>query len=114
MRRAGVGILTGTDAPLRNSPPGFGIHEELRLLSQGGLSNHDALRAATLEPARYFEATDSLGTLEAGKLADIVLLEANPLVNIRNTRRIRTVIVNGRVYDQAALRALVEAPTRGR
>lgn len=114
MRRAGVGILTGTDAPLRNSPPGFGIHEELRLLSQGGLSNHDALRAATLEPARYFEASDSLGTIEAGKLADIVLLEANPLVNIRNTRRIRAVIANGRVYDQTEIRVLIGRPTRGR
>lgn len=114
MRHAGVGILTGTDAPLRNSPPGFGLHEELRLLSRGGLSNHEVLRAATLEPARYLGATDSLGTIEAGKLADIVMLEANPLVNIRNTRRIRAVVANGRVYDQTALRALIQAPTRAR
>jgi imidazolonepropionase-like amidohydrolase len=93
-----VHILTGTDAPLRNSPPGFGLHEELTLLVRGGMSPFEALRSATLEPARYFGMLDSLGTIAAGKLADLVLLDGNPLEDIRNTRRISAVVANGRLY----------------
>jgi imidazolonepropionase-like amidohydrolase len=99
MHRAGVGILAGTDAPLRNSPPGFGLHEELSMLVRGGLSPLEALRAATLAPALYLNATDSLGTVEAGKLADLVLLDANPLQDINNTRRIAAVVFNGKYID---------------
>lgn len=95
LQRAGVGILPGTDAPLRNSPPGFGLHEELFLLVQGGLSPAAALRAATSDAARFLGAQDSLGGIAPGKLADLVLLDANPLADIRNTRRIRAVIANG-------------------
>jgi imidazolonepropionase-like amidohydrolase len=96
MHRAGVRILTGTDAPLRNSPPGFGLHEELTLLVRGGLTPFEALRAATYEPARYLKMLDSAGTIAPGKVADLVLLDANPLRDIRNTRRISAVVVNGR------------------
>jgi imidazolonepropionase-like amidohydrolase len=99
MHRAGVRILTGTDAPLRNSPPGFGLHEELLLLTRGGLSPFEVIRAATLEPARYLGMLDSAGTIASGKLADLVLLDANPLRDIRNTRRIAAVVANGRLYD---------------
>ena len=99
MHRAGVRILAGTDAPLRNSPPGFGLHEELVLLVRGGMSAEDVLRVATLEPARYLGMLDSLGTIAPGKLADLVLLEADPLEDIRNTRQIAAVVANGRLYD---------------
>ena len=109
MRRAGVGIMTGTDAPLRNSPPGFGLLEEMTLLARGGLSNLEVLRAATLEPARYLSRTDSLGTIEPGKLADLVLLDANPLEDIRNVRRIRLVIANGRLITGDDRRRLLSA-----
>jgi imidazolonepropionase-like amidohydrolase len=98
MHRAGVHILTGTDAPLRNSPPGFGLHEELTLLARGGMTPFEILRAATLEAARYFGMLDSAGTVAAGKLADLVLLDANPLVEIGNTRRIFAVVANGRLF----------------
>ena len=98
MQRAGVHILAGTDAPLRNSPPGFGLHEELTLLTRGGMSPFEALQSATLEPARYFGMLDSLGTIAAGKVADLLLLDANPLQDIRNTRRIAAVVANGRLY----------------
>jgi imidazolonepropionase-like amidohydrolase len=107
MQRAGVHILTGTDAPLRNSPPGFGLHEELALLVGGGMSPFEVLRSATLEPARYFGVLDSLGTIAAGKLADLVLLDANPLQDIRNTRRIAAVVANGRLYAGAERQRLL-------
>jgi imidazolonepropionase-like amidohydrolase len=108
MHRAGVGVLAGTDAPLRNSPPGFGLHEELRLLVQGGLSPFEALRAATLAPARFLGIVDSAGTVAPGKLADLVLLEANPLEDIRNTRRIAAVVANGRLFGRRDLDRLIQ------
>ena len=114
--RAGVPLLAGTDAPMRNSPPGFGLHEELAHLVQSGLSPLAALRAATSEPARYFEALDSLGTIAVGKLADLVLLDADPLADIRNTHRIAAVLTRGRVYDRRDLDrvlAAVERSARG-
>ncbi len=107
MHRAGVVVLPGTDAPLRNSPPGFGLHEELAWLAQAGLSPWRVLVAATLEPAKFFGMQDSLGTIAPGKLADLVLLDADPLADIRNTRRVNTVVANGRLLDSAARKALL-------
>ena len=66
-----------------------------------------ALRAATFEPARYFAALDSLGTIDPGKLADLVLLDGDPLADIANAHRIATVFTRGRVYDRAALDELL-------
>lgn len=109
MYRAGVGVLAGTDAPLRNSPPGFGLHQELAWLVRAGLSPFEVLRAATLDAARFLGAQDSLGTVEAGKVADLVLLDADPLADIRNTRRIHAVLAGGRLLDAAARRALLHA-----
>ncbi|MGH7711962.1 MAG: amidohydrolase family protein, partial [Gemmatimonadaceae bacterium] len=97
--RAGVHIMPGTDAPLRNSPPGFGLHHELAYFVQAGLSPFEALRTATLEPARFFGMLDSLGTIEPGKLADLVLLAANPLDDIRNAARTVAVIANGSLFE---------------
>jgi imidazolonepropionase-like amidohydrolase len=99
MHRAGVHILPGTDAPLRNSPPGFGLHGELSNLVLSGLSPFAVLRAATIEAARFLGMEDSLGTVQAGKLADLVLLEGDPLSDIHNARRTVMVVANGRVYD---------------
>jgi imidazolonepropionase-like amidohydrolase len=101
MRRAGVHVLTGTDAPLRNSPPGFGLLEEMTLLARGGMPPMAVLKAATLEPARYLGMLDSAGTVAPGKVADLVVLDANPLVDIRNVRRIAAVVANGRVFAGA-------------
>jgi imidazolonepropionase-like amidohydrolase len=101
MHRAGVHILTGTDAPLPNSPPGFGLHEELALLVRGGMSPFQALRAATLEPAAYFGMLDSAGTIAPEKLADLVVLRGNPLSEIGQTRAIVAVVANGRLIDSA-------------
>jgi len=74
---------------------------------RSGLSPLEALRAATYNPAEFFNALDSLGTVSRGKLADLVLLEADPLADIRNTRRISAVVANGRVFDRAALDGLL-------
>jgi imidazolonepropionase-like amidohydrolase len=112
LHRAGVGVLPGTDAPLRNSPPGFGLHEELRLMVQGGMRTFDVLRAATLEPARYFGMLDSLGSIAPGKVADLVVLTASPLENIENTRRINAVVANGRLIDSTARQVLLRAAAR--
>ena len=69
----------------------------------------EVLRAATIEPARCFGMTDSLGTVAAGKVADLVLLDANPLADIRNTRKIAAVVANGRLFDSAAREALLRS-----
>lgn len=112
MHRAGVAVMPGTDAPLRNSPPGFGLHAELEWFVRGGMTPAQALRSATLEPARFFNATDSSGTIAPGKLADLVLLEANPLRDIRRTRRVYAVVANGRLMTSAERSALLRSMLR--
>jgi len=104
---AGVPLLAGTDSPMRNVPPGFGLHEELMEFVRSGLTPAAALRAATFEPARYLGALDSLGTVAVGKLADLVLLDGDPLQDITNVNRIAAVTTRGRVYDRTALDALL-------
>jgi imidazolonepropionase-like amidohydrolase len=116
MHSAGVAVMPGTDAPLRNSPPGFGLHMELELFVRAGMSNAAVLRAATLEPARYFRMTDSIGLVEVGKVADLVLLDANPLDDIRNAQRVSAVLFNGRMLSndgrQRLLRRLDQSSGR--
>jgi imidazolonepropionase-like amidohydrolase len=108
MRDAGVPLLAGTDESTPYVVPGFGLHEELgALVELGGLTPAEALRAATLEPARFLHREATLGTVVPGKLADLVLLDADPLADIRNTTRVRAVIANGRLFDRAALDALL-------
>jgi imidazolonepropionase-like amidohydrolase len=109
LSRAGVPLLAGSDTPVAPAVPGAAIHEELALFVRGGLTPLQALRAATWEPARYFNATDSLGTVATGKVADLVVLDANPLLDIANVRRIHAVVANGRPFDRVALDALVAA-----
>ena len=103
MRKAGVPILAGTDTGNPFCFPGFSLHEELALLVIAGLTPVEALRAATLNPAEFFGLDKTLGTIDQGKIADLVLLDANPLEDIRNTQRINAVISNGRLFDRKAL-----------
>jgi imidazolonepropionase-like amidohydrolase len=107
MQRAGVGILAGTDVLNPYVYPGFSIHDELALLVKAGLTPMEALRTATVNPARFLGITDSSGTIEKGRYADLVLLDANPLDNINNTQRIQAVIVNGRYFSHSALQRLL-------
>jgi len=102
LKDAGVKLLAGTDTPQPFVYPGFSLHEELELLVRSGLTPLDAIRSATYNPAEFLGALDSLGTVGQGKVADLVLLDADPLTDIRNTRRISVVIANGRVFDRAA------------
>jgi hypothetical protein len=103
MRRAGVGILAGTDAGALDCFPGFSLHDELALLVQAGLTPMEALQSATRDPARCLGRSNDLGTIEQGKLADLLLLDANPLDDIRNTTKIAAVIANGRLLTRTAL-----------
>jgi imidazolonepropionase-like amidohydrolase len=108
LRRAGVPILAGTDMPNPMVVPGVSLHDELGLLVEAGLTTLEALQAATYRPAQYFGFADSLGSVGEGKFADLVLLGANPLEDIRNTRRIDAVVLNGRYLDRGALDRLLE------
>ena len=85
---------------------GLGYHWELWAVASGGMDNHDALRVATLFGAEAIGLDQDLGSLEAGKLADLVVLNANPLVNLRATNEIRMVMMNGRLYDAESLTEL--------
>ena len=106
MNRAGVNLLAGTDLAARGLYPGFSLHEELTLLVEAGLTPLEALQAATRNPARMLKLNE-LGTIESGKIADLVLLDADPLADIRNTQRIQAVVVNGKLLDRRALDALL-------
>ncbi|MEO7963430.1 MAG: amidohydrolase family protein, partial [Gemmatimonadaceae bacterium] len=108
MAALGVPVLAGTDAPNPFTYPAFGLHDELEMLVDAGFTPLQALRTATINPARYFSATDSLGSIAPGKLADLVLLSGNPLRDIHNTRRIHAVVANGKLYDRGALDAVLE------
>jgi imidazolonepropionase-like amidohydrolase len=99
MDRAGVPILAGTDLGTPYLYPGFSLHDELATLVAAGLTPLRALRAATLEPARYLGEAHRAGTVAPGKVADLVVLDANPLHDIRNTQRIHAVVVRGRLID---------------
>jgi hypothetical protein len=109
MHRAGVSLLAGTDTnPINPLFPGWSLHEELALLVECGLTPMEALQTATLNPARYFGVLNELGTIEAGKAADLVLLDADPLEDIHNTQKIEAVVMRGRYYSRRDLDAMLE------
>lgn len=99
MHGSGVPIGAGTDTPIFLSIPGFSLHSELEYLVRTGLSPLEAIRSATVRPAEFFSLEDQMGTIDAGKRADLVLLDADPLENISNTRRISAVVSKGDYYD---------------
>jgi imidazolonepropionase-like amidohydrolase len=103
---AGVGLLAGTDTPLY-AVPGYSLHGELVLLEEAGLTPLQALRTATLEPARYLRATDSLGSVAAGRVADLVVLRGDPLAGMRAVREVEMVMTRGRLLRRQELDALV-------
>ncbi|MET8995190.1 amidohydrolase family protein [Amycolatopsis sp. NPDC004169] len=107
--RAGVGILGGTDCLNPYVYPGFSLHDELAFLVAAGLGPRRALQAVTRDAAAFLGRADSAGTITPGKVADLVLLDADPLADIGAVRRIDTVVTAGRVLDRAALDELLAA-----
>jgi imidazolonepropionase-like amidohydrolase len=104
MHKAGIPFLAGTDTPPGVAVfPGFSLHQELERFVAAGFTPLVALQTATLNPAKFLGMEDRLGSIEKGKLADVVLLDANPLEDIRNTQKIAGVVVNGRYLSRADL-----------
>lgn len=99
LHKAGVPIVAGTDQTV----PGFSVYREMELYVQGGMSPMEAIQAATIVPARAMHLDNEVGTIQAGKRADIILVDGNPLESISNIRHVKTVVSNGRVYDTAPL-----------
>jgi imidazolonepropionase-like amidohydrolase len=114
MHEAGVKIAVGTDAggPVGYNFQGYNTIREMELLVETGLTPMDALVAATRTGAELIGVADRLGTLEAGKLADLLILDANPLADIRHVRRVRTVVQGGVAHDRAAFDARGPGPSR--
>jgi imidazolonepropionase-like amidohydrolase len=99
MAKAGVGILAGCDGMIA----GFCVHDELAAMVRGGMTPLAALQTATINPARYFGLSQTLGAVAPEKRADLVLLDANPLTDIANVRRVRAVVFAGRLLDRIEL-----------
>src|SRR5215467_646776 len=106
--RAGVPMLAGTDVGNAFCFPGFSLHDELALLVESGLTPLAALQAATRNPAIFMDATDRYGSVAKGKIADLVLLDADPLQNIHNTRKISEVFLDGKEFNRTALDEILE------
>ena len=107
MKKAGIKFLAGTDFDNHYLYPGFSLHDELQLFVDAGFSPLESLQTATINPANFLGTIDSLGTIETGKIADMVLLDANPLNDIRNTQRIIAVFVNGKFLSKETLEAML-------
>jgi len=99
IHKSGIPIMAGTDTPIALLTPGLSLHEELAVLVEDiGLSTQEALKTATYNPAKYFNMEKELGSIQEGMLADLVLLNANPLEDIQNTKKINAVIKEGQLY----------------
>jgi imidazolonepropionase-like amidohydrolase len=105
LHESGAPMLVGTD----RMPWGYAFHWELEQLVDAGLSPWDVLRAATLDAARYLGQDSTSGSVTQGKRADLVLLDANPLDDMRNSTRIAGVVARGRLFEAAELTAMKEA-----
>jgi len=110
MQSLGVGLLAGSDSGASNNFmfPGWTLHQELELLVESGLSPMEALQAATRNPARFLDELPHNGTVEEGKTANLVLLTANPLDDIRNTRKIGAVVLKGKLLTRSDLDKLLQ------
>jgi hypothetical protein len=111
---AGAGVLAGTDLAAVLIYPGFSLHDELELMvSTGGMTPVQALESATRNPAAFFGIESDLGRIATNARADLVLLDANPLEDIRNTRKIRAVVAQGHLFDRTGLDSLLARVDRG-
>ena len=99
LHRAGVPIVAGTDVGV----PGHTLHRELELYVKAGMTPLEAIQAATITPARVMKLDNEVGTIEAGRRADLIVLDASPVENISNIRKVRLVLTQGRLFDCAKL-----------
>ena len=109
LNESGALLMSGTDVGVPGMVPGFSLHNELETMADVGFSPYDVLRTSTYNPALYLGELDEFGTVEVGKRADLVLLEANPLEDIANTREIAGTMVQGHWYSRADLDLILEA-----
>jgi len=109
IHKTGIPIMAGTDAPIALLTPGLSLHEELAVLVEDvGISTTEALKMATINPAIYFNMEHELGSIKENMWADLLILNANPLENINNTKSINSVIKQGKVFDQKALNEILK------
>jgi imidazolonepropionase-like amidohydrolase len=107
MHAAGIEFIAGTDSPAGVVViPGISLHLELQRFVAAGFTPLEALQTATLSPARFLKRTDDFGSVAEGRIADLVLLEANPLVDIANTRKIAGVVLDGRYFSPQELETM--------
>ena len=107
MSDAGVNIMAGTDSTAPNIFPGFSLHDDLAYMVQAGMTPLQALQAATSKPAEFLQRGMHQGSIARGQRADLVLLTADPLIDIHNTQKIDAVILKGNYLDRAALDELL-------
>jgi imidazolonepropionase-like amidohydrolase len=105
---AGIPVIPGSDAVVHGVAPGFSLHDELAALARAGIPNKDILFADTHLAAQWLGVLTDRGTIEVGKRTNLIMLDANPLVNISNTRKIAAVISSGRYYSSAQLDQMME------
>ncbi|MGY8969581.1 MAG: amidohydrolase family protein, partial [Flavobacteriales bacterium] len=107
MNLNGIKFMAGTDVPIGYLLPGLSLHQELIELNNSGLSSREVIQSATINPAKYFNMNDSLGKIKIGYIADLVILDNNPLENIENTLSINAVIKDGKYLGRKYLDSLL-------
>lgn len=111
INKAGIDIMAGTDCPIFFLTPGRSLHEELEVLVKSGLTPLEALKTATINPARYFNMESELGRIKEAMWADMVILNSNPLEDIGNTKDISAVIKQGKLHSVSNLKAALKSPS---
>lgn len=105
----GITFMAGTDCPIFFLTPGLSLHEEMAKLVDFGLSPLQAIEAATAKPAEYFDMDNELGLIREGMIADLLILDANPLDDIKNTLKLNTMIKDGKIYNRTALDQMLQS-----
>ena len=108
MHKKGISFMAGTDTPIGFLVPGLSLHQEIEELNNSGLTNLEALKTATINPSAYFNLQDSLGRIRPNYIADLIILDKNPLIDIKNTRKICAVIKDGFYMNRKYLDSILK------
>jgi imidazolonepropionase-like amidohydrolase len=103
LNKKGHGILLGSDAPQLFNVPGFSIHHEINGMLGAGMTNAEILKSGTLNPAKFFNMEDMIGQVKEGLVADLVLVENNPLENLEALKKIQAVILKGQLFTKTEI-----------